>query len=343
MPPASATQPTALFFFPETAETRKPTDLEEEEEETLSADAKRERNSRGSLRLFRYWIMESNETDLHKKLKKLELEELEKYKFSPDRISAFETLLLDVYGDLRPREAAYQDRENLVHVFDAMAKRTYGSNGGFPTVEAFGSFVMDLFTAKSDLDLSLNFSAEETSSFSREKKISLLRKFAKILYVHQRKGKVSGVLPILRARVPVVKVVDRGTGIECDISAENRDGISRSLIINLICLVDERFRILSFLMKAWAKAHDINSTKDHTLSSLSIILLVAFHLQTRDPPIFPPFSALLRDGPHPISVENIIHGFKQFGRENKESVAELFIALLFKVISPFLPVRKGNQ
>ena len=32
-------------------------------------------------------------------------------------------------------------------------------------------------------------------------------------------------------------------------------------------------------MKNWAKAYNINSSKDKTLNSLSIILLVAFHLQ----------------------------------------------------------------
>lgn len=36
-------------------------------------------------------------------------------------------------------------------------------------------------------------------------------------------------------------------------------------------------------MKAWAKAHDINSAKDQTLNSLSIISLVAFHLQVTLP------------------------------------------------------------
>ncbi|CAA6662640.1 unnamed protein product [Spirodela intermedia] len=214
-----------------------------------------------------------------------------------------------------------------------MAKETYGYNNGFPTVEPFGSFVMDMFTPKSDLDLSLNFIADETSSFPRERKISALRKFAKVLYAHQRKGNVFGVLPIMRARVPVLKVVDRGTGIECDISVENKDGISRSMMINLMCLVDGRFRILCFLTKVWAKAHRINSSKDHTLSSLSITLLVAFHLQTRDPPILPPFSALLRDGQQPISVQKVVHEFRQFGRENKESLAELFVSLLSKLSS----------
>lgn len=44
---------------------------------------------------------------------------------------------------------------------------------------------MDLFTAKSDLDLSVNF-GNKASEFSREKKIQRLRKFAKKLYALQR-------------------------------------------------------------------------------------------------------------------------------------------------------------
>lgn len=52
----------------------------------------------------------------------------------------------------------------------------------------------------------------------------------------------------MRARVPVVKFVDCGTGIECDISVENKDGISRSSIFAIVSSIDERFRILSHLV-----------------------------------------------------------------------------------------------
>lgn len=40
-----------------------------------------------------------------------------------------------------------------------------------------------------------------------------------------------------------------------------------------------RYDLLFLQMKAWAKAQNINSSRDKTLNSLSIILLVAFHLQ----------------------------------------------------------------
>ncbi|KAK3007575.1 hypothetical protein RJ639_013429, partial [Escallonia herrerae] len=183
-------------------------------------------------------------------------------------------------------------------------------------------------------------------------------------------GHVYGVQPIMSARVPIVKVVDSGTRIECDISVENRDGILKSHIVGMISSIDARFQKLSFLMKAWAKVHNINSSKDQTLNSLSIILLVAFHLQTlqnnkavsdlafmpwsrtgeecgvgagvggvvvlevetRDPPILPPFSVIFEDGTDPSKVKKLVNKFSNYGENNKESLAELFVTLLIKVI-----------
>lgn len=57
-------------------------------------------------------------------------------------------------------------------------------NCNFPVVEEYGSFVMDIFSAESDLDLSVNFN-DKSVEFSREKKIQILQKFAKKLYTHQ--------------------------------------------------------------------------------------------------------------------------------------------------------------
>ncbi|KAJ8461621.1 hypothetical protein OPV22_034547 [Ensete ventricosum] len=263
---------------------------------------------------------------------KAELRESEKILFGPQVFSTLDTLLLDIHAMLQPRPIDYEHRRLLIEEFNRMAVDRFGNNDGFPTVEAFGSFVMDLFTSSSDLDLSVNFS-NDMNNFPRNEKISALGKLSKVLYGHQRKGYVTRVLPIMGARVPVLKVVDCRTGVECDISVENKDGISRSLIFRFVSSIDERFRILCYLMKAWAKAHDINSSKDHTMNSLSIIALVAFHLQTRNPPILPPFCALFKDGTDMLSIEQKVAGFKNFGLRNQESVAELFVSLLSKLSS----------
>lgn len=56
-------------------------------------------------------------------------------------------------------------------------------------------------------------------------------------------------------------------------------------------------------------------------------------MQTRDPPILPAFSDLLKDGLDCTSVERNALLFKGFGSKNKESVAELFVSLISKLLS----------
>lgn len=46
---------------------------------------------------------------------------------------------------------------------------------------------MDLFTSFSDLDLSVNFSANTDDHYTRKQKISVIRKFSKVLYSQQSK------------------------------------------------------------------------------------------------------------------------------------------------------------
>ncbi|XP_055835806.1 uncharacterized protein LOC129904285 isoform X2 [Solanum dulcamara] len=267
---------------------------------------------------------------LCKEAQQREQKQRKKYTATLEQLSAYEVLLDEVYVDCRPKPSDYDVRRDLLRIFNEIAKEIYGYSADAPVIEVFGSFSMDLFCAKSDLDLSVNFTNRKVN-MTREKKIQTLMKFAKMFYILQRNGFVYGVNPVTTARVPVLKVVDQGTEIECDISVENWDGISKSKTIYMIGAIDERFQKLSFLMKAWAKAQNINSAKDQTLNSLSIILLVAFHLQTRSPPILPPFSALFRDGNESVAVESSVCKFLNYGISNKESVAELFVSLLNKV------------
>lgn len=268
---------------------------------------------------------------LRKKVEKLELKGLKIHKLIPEKLSGLEELLQDVFLILQPKPSDYHNRRDLVRVFNEIAKELYGKSD-HPAVEEFGSFVMDLFSPTSDLDLSVNFS-NDAAEYPRDKKIKALRKFLKKFYALQSRGHVSSVKPIFSARVPILKVVDAGTGVECDISVENRDGILKSQIVHMISSIDYRFQKLCFLMKTWAKVYNINSSKDGTLNSLSIILLVTFHLQTRNPPILPPLSALFKDGTDPASVMKLVKKYSKYGKGNKESLASLFLTLLIKLSS----------
>ncbi|KAG2633643.1 hypothetical protein PVAP13_2NG240500 [Panicum virgatum] len=271
--------------------------------------------------------------ELRRQAECLELKELAAISVNTTLLPTLNHLLLEVYAVLRPKPLDYDQRNTLVDVFRKITKQIFGSNDGFPVVEPFGSFTMDLFTPRGDLDLSVNFNANTDDRYTRKEKISVIRKFSKVLYSHQRNGICCGVLPIVSARVPILKVIDCGTGIECDISVENKDGMTRSMIFKYVSMIDERFQILSYLVKFWANIHDLNSPRKLTMSSMSIISLVAFHLQTRHPPILPAFSALLKDGLDCASVERNILPFKGFGSRNTESVAELFVSLISKLLS----------
>ncbi|XP_062191975.1 protein HESO1-like isoform X2 [Phragmites australis] len=269
---------------------------------------------------------------LHSHAERCEMES-EALIIDPALLPTLEGLLQEMYASLRPEPVNYEHRHLMVDVFNKIAEQIFGKKNGLPVVEAFGSFTMDLFTPKSDLDLSVNFNTDTKDQFPRKDKISAIRRLAKVLHSHQRSGRCYGVSPIVTARVPVLKVIDQGTGVECDISVENKDGMSRSMIFTCISSIDDRFRILCYLMKFWAKAHDVNSPKDRTMSSMAIISLVAFHLQTRHPPILPAFSAILKDGSDFASIERSVSLFEGFGSRNKESIAELFASLMSKLVS----------
>ncbi|XP_057420561.1 protein HESO1-like [Lotus japonicus] len=265
------------------------------------------------------------------KQEKLESEILRKIKFTQTCVSELDGLLCDTYVRMCPKEIDSFNRITLLRIFNLVAEELYGNSHDIPVVEGHGSFVMDMFTNVSDLDLSINFHAKRENSL--HEKIKALLRFRDKLDSLEREGSVTCVQSTVVAEVPIIKFTERVTGIECNLSVNNWDGIKKSKIIYAISAIDERFRKLCFLMKSWAKAHYIYSSKDGILNFLSIILFVAFHLQTCNPPILPPFSILLKDGADVMSVTKIVETYRNYGKQNKESLAKLFITLLVKLAS----------
>ncbi|GAB2223132.1 hypothetical protein Droror1_Dr00017269 [Drosera rotundifolia] len=277
-------------------------------------------------------ISDVTQNDVAKRAKQLEELAFSTNRSLFPRLYAFTDIIDDFYNLHRPTSRDYESRRDLIRILNIIAKEAYGNEKVCPTVEPFGSFLMDMFSSQSDLDLSINFN-DNATVVSRQRQTKTLRRFSQKFNNLQRNGHVTKVNAILSARVPVLKVTDCGTGIECDISVENRDGIAKSQIVLMISAIDERFQKLCFMVKAWAKSQGINSSVDGTLNSLSLIALVAFHLQRRDPPILPPFSEIFKDGTDPPTVNSAIPKFLNYGRRNNESLAELFVTFLIRLDS----------
>ncbi|WMV37463.1 hypothetical protein MTR67_030848 [Solanum verrucosum] len=165
--------------------------------------------------------------------------------------------------------------------------------------------------------------------------------------------------------------VTHGKGVSADCSCitpvkilGEEGGCEEDIEVNLVCV--DRYQLLYDLfilqMKAWAKAHNINSSRDKTLNSLSVILLVAFicscfvnnlffflfiwghvnftgtkscntatifcHIRSN-------ISWLVNflDGTNPDAVAKSLHKFVNYGMRNKESVAALVVTVLVKLLS----------
>ncbi|CAH2065312.1 unnamed protein product [Thlaspi arvense] len=279
---------------------------------------------------------------IRKRVKNSESTALQRCKIDDYDFADLDKVLNDVYRSFRPVSADYDTRKDMVKLLNAMALDIYGNFvDSSPVLEAYGSFVMDMFSSKSDLDVSINF-GDGTYELPRDTKIQILRRFAEKLRSLQGQGRVRDVECILSARVPIVKFVDQRTSVECDLSVENKDGMLNSQIIHIISQIDERFQKLCMLVKHWAKAHEVNSALHRTLNSVSITLLVAHHLQSQSPPILPPFSSLFKDGIDPTNVKRRMETrFLNWGQRNKESLGRLFVTFFVKLQSVEFLWRKG--
>ncbi|KAF3433654.1 hypothetical protein FNV43_RR24757 [Rhamnella rubrinervis] len=212
------------------------------------------------------------------------------------------------------------------------------------TVEPFGSFASNLYSHGADLDISIDlYSGSFISTAGKKHKLNLLRHLIKAM---KQRGGWHKLQFIPNARVPILKVESNLQNISCDISIDNLQGQMKSKFLLWINDIDARFRDMVFLVKEWAKAHNINNPKTGTFNSYSLSLLVIFHFQTCVPAIFPPLkdiypgniaddlTGLRADAERHIAetcAVNILR-FKSNKQRavNRTSLSELFISFLEK-------------
>ncbi|XP_054798938.1 protein HESO1 isoform X3 [Prosopis cineraria] len=113
------------------------------------------------------------------------------------------------------------------------------------TVEPFGSFVSNLFTRWSDLDISIELpNGSHISSAGKKRKQMLLGDLLRALRI---KGGCSSLQFISHARVPILKFRSNRQGISCDISIDNLLGQMKSKVLLWISMMDSRFHDMVLL------------------------------------------------------------------------------------------------
>jgi DNA polymerase sigma len=215
-----------------------------------------------------------------------------------------------------------------------------------PKLHIFGSSANDMCLASGDIDLCLIINEDAAGPESL-----LVKQLGQLL----ERNNMKNVSPLPRARVPIVKFRDPMSRLSCDICINNPLAIHNTRLVADYSRIDPRVRILSYLVKYWAKKRQVNNPYEGTLSSYAYINLVIFYLQTRNPPVLPCLQSMADDYTDRLIVDKYdctyfsdIDSLVGFGTQNVDSVAELlygffrFYAYDYDYIEKVVCIRKAS-
>ena len=137
----------------------------------------------------------------------------------------------------------------------------------------FGSSANGFSFRHSDLDVSLTLSGP---GGRREAQLQLVEELAAKL---RKMPGVGRVVAITSAKVPIVKLYHKRHKVDADISVSNTLARENTKLLATYAAVDERARVLGYLVKLLAKVLDIGDASKGSLSSYAYILMVIFYLQ----------------------------------------------------------------
>lgn len=152
-------------------------------------------------------------------------------------------------------------------------------------VHAFGSVISGLGDLSSDIDIFVNIRGNsDNSAFPA---VDALNCVKRVLKPKSLKCPHSGqqflnnqIIPISKARVPILKIQHALTSINCDLSFENRLSAQNSKLMVLYTNVDARVFRLMVIIRYWLKLHHLSGPND--IKNYALNLLVLVYLMKKD-------------------------------------------------------------
>lgn len=181
----------------------------------------------------------------------------------------------DFYDYARPRDFEHHMRMDLVNRFQVFVDKV--SRGS--QVRFFGSFASGIYLPNADMDLvvlSKGFlSTGRSHTFSTKKS---LRSFAENLKfsIIPRPGTIN---PILKAKVPIVKFVDRHTGLRVDVSFDNDTGLVANETYNLWKSRFPAMPVITTMVKHFLAMRGLHEVSSGGLGGFSVTCLVVSLMQ----------------------------------------------------------------
>jgi len=166
---------------------------------------------------------------------------------------------------MAPTAAEEGAREALV----ATLRRVIGRLWPAAAVEVFGSYATRLYLPTSDVDVCVFGVPDAVGGDALDAVAAALRAAPGLVRT----------LRVIHARVPLVKMTDAASGVQCDISFEQPNGPTNVPVIRRYVRDYPALHPLLLVVKAFLHQRSLNEVFTGGLSSYSVLLLVVSHLQ----------------------------------------------------------------
>ncbi|XP_076069141.1 terminal uridylyltransferase 7-like isoform X2 [Oratosquilla oratoria] len=232
--------------------------------------------------------------------------------------------------DYEPSENEIKERDQIVNDLECYI-RLFCEGA---SLKLFGSSANGFGFQHSDLDICLTFEDNPTGQDLNH--IDIIESLAEKLKRYRQCGHV---FAITTAKVPIVKFSIRKAQLEADLSLYNTLALHNTKLLATYAKVDNRVKIIGYVMKYFAKLCDIGDASRGSLSSYAYIIMVIHFLQQTHPPVVPvlqelydhskPAPKLIIDGWNAwfCNAKAVPCIWKDY-KKNKESVGELWVNLL---------------
>lgn len=171
--------------------------------------------------------------------------------------------ILDFVHFISPHEEELQARENLIAQMKDLVSKLWPN----AAVETFGSHETQMFLPHSDIDLVI-FGAPT----GKESLFVLAQEV-------EARDMVSYLEVIDKARIPIVKFVDKNSGIQVDISFNISSGLATADLIKQYMRIFPSFRPLALVLKYFLAQRELNETFQGGIGSFLLQLMVVSFLQ----------------------------------------------------------------
>jgi non-canonical poly(A) RNA polymerase PAPD5/7 len=176
--------------------------------------------------------------------------------------------ILDLVDYLSMTEDAYKTRLELVSQLEIIVKNIWSN----AKLKLFGSFATTLYLPTSDMDITIFLD-------SIEKKREIKKALVKLADQLKDTKVASSVKVILKAKVPIVKMVDRVSGCTIDFTFNVINGVTVVPIIKKYIKIYPAVRPLVMVLKLFLKQRGLNEVFTGGISSFSLTLMVISLLQ----------------------------------------------------------------